>query len=140
MSDDYKYEIQLDIDGKVFSTGNRRIPLGTAILVNDPGVPTDASFWEWMIDTIHKNKVDMMPLCAGARIRVDENGKGTLTIDENLPNGVWIVENPGKTYRLDGVTGPTMVRPEAEESEDIEVSPVAITFEVNELWFEGENE
>ena len=128
---DQQFVIKLDNDGKVVSKGSRSIPLGTAVIVRDPPKEADTSFWEWMMETWREDKTDPlpMPLCAGARIKVDENGDGTLTIDESLPDGVWLVEKPTKTYRLSGVTGPVRVRSEAQDGEDVEVSPVAMTFE-----------
>jgi len=107
------------------------VPLGEVLLVKEPDVPADASFWEWMVKTWREDqgKPADMPLCAGARITIDENGEGVLVIDESLPDGVWIVSHPDKSYRLTGVTGPVRVESKAEDTGDIERSPVALTFE-----------
>ena len=109
----------------------RKFSLGDVMLVHDPPKDADASFWEWMRDTWREEqgKPADVPLCAGARIVVDEDGKGTLTVDPDLPDGVWLITRDGKTMRCEGVHGPTRMKSLALESEDIEVSPVAITFE-----------
>lgn len=121
-------------DDRTFSEGRKTIPLGEVLLAREPNVPADASFWEWARNCWREDhgKPADAPLCAGARIVVDENGEGYLTIDESLPDGVWVVSHPDKSYRLTGVTGPVRVESKAEKAEDIEVSPVALTFEGRE--------
>ena len=117
-------------------TGRKTIPMGDVTLVSHgsalkPKMGPDASFWEWMRSTMREDEERYAdpPLCAGARIVVDENGEGTLTIDESLPDGVWLVTQGGKTMRCEGVTGPIRAESHAEKEEDIEASPVALTFE-----------
>lgn len=127
-----KFAISMGEKVRTFMEGRHTIvSLGEVLLVKEPDVPADFSFWEWMRDTWREDqgKPADAPLCAGARIVVDENGEGTLTIDESLPDGVWIVTRADKTLRYEGVTGPVRVQSHAEKEEDIEVSPVAFTFE-----------
>jgi hypothetical protein len=67
---------------------------------------SDDAFYEWIIEAIPKDPVSKKWLCAGARVNIDADGRTTFTIDAELPDGVWIVTYPTKTYRLEGVTGP----------------------------------
>lgn len=120
--------------GQKVTNPAKSIPLGDVTLVNEPSTPADASFWEWMRSIWREDEERYAdpPLCAGARIVMDENGEGTLTIDESLPDGVWLVTRGGKTMRYEGVKGPVRAQSKAERVEDIEVSPVVLTFEGRE--------
>jgi len=126
-----KFAISIGQKARSFIEGHKAIPLGEVSLIREPNASADASFWEWMASTWREmeGKPGDPPLCAGARIVVDENGEGILTIDESLPDGVWLVTRGGKTMRYEGVFGPVRAESHAEDQVDIERSPVALTFE-----------
>lgn len=67
------------------------------------------AFWEW-VKGFGAEKPSEPYYSPGARVVIDENGEGVLTIDESLPDGVWLVTKGGKTVRLEGVQGPVKVR------------------------------
>jgi hypothetical protein len=133
MPDETQKKFSISIGQKVrsFIEGHKAIPLGEVSLIREPNASADASFWEWITSTWREmeGKPGDPPLCAGARIVVDENGDGILTIDESLPDGVWLVTRGGKTMRYEGVFGPVRVESHAEDQAGIERNPVALTFE-----------
>lgn len=83
------------------------VEMATALAKGDirQAKTVDAAFYEWVREDVNGVQAGASWLCPGARIVVDKEGNGTITADESLPDGVWLVTDAdGNTRRLEGVT------------------------------------
>lgn len=114
---------------------DKKVKFSKELTIDKSFQSANDNFYDWVLkqhQELLANAFKIPHLCNGARIKIDEDGNGTLTIDDDLPDGEWIIEYPDKTYRLSGVHGPVRVESAAQEGEDVSVSPVKLTFQTRE--------